>query len=72
MRPQRRRTRPRGTAAADADGGLARRPGLLLEWRHDTADGWTGLVVYVPAETGSGVCLVVQQWLPAAQLTARP
>jgi hypothetical protein len=56
---------------ADADGSLDRRPGLLLEWRHDGADGWSGLVAYVPKETASGARLV-QQWLPAVHLTARP
>lgn len=53
--------------AGAADGQGVKRPGLLLEWR-PAAVGWEGRVIYA-ACLRAGVWSLVEEWLPASQLT---
>ncbi len=49
-----------------ADGTLAKRAGLLLEWRRG-ADGWEGQVAYLCRRPGRG-WLVTLEWFPERAL----
>jgi len=49
------------------DGEGVKRPGLLVEWRHDELR-WEGRVIYA-AQLRPGVWVTVEEWLPAALLT---
>ena len=51
--------------AADRLG--VKRPGLLIEWRR--REGWEGRVVYA-ATLRPGEWQLVEEWLPASQLTS--
>lgn len=55
--------------ADPADRAGVKRPALLVEWRHTDADEWEGRVVYV-ARFRPGVWSVVEEWIPAALLSA--
>lgn len=54
--------------ADPADGTGTLRPGLLLEWRQATGDGWEGRVVY-PVRLRAGRWATVEEWVPAVLLT---
>ncbi|MEJ7833672.1 MAG: hypothetical protein WKF79_12210 [Nocardioides sp.] len=53
--------------AGAVDGHGVKRPGLLVEWRPASV-GWEGRVVYA-ACSRPGVWSLVEEWLPASQLT---
>lgn len=59
----------------EPDGTVRHAPGLLLEWRLGPGPKWHGLVAYVPVSDRGGCPTyphLVQRWLPASCLTARP
>jgi hypothetical protein len=49
----------------------AKRPGLLVEWRHTDADEWEGRVIYVAKLRAGNTWTVVEEWLSAVLLTER-
>ncbi len=55
----------------DAAGHPGRWPALLVEWRRG-ATGWEGRVIYVIPEPRSAGARVIERWLPADCLEARP
>jgi hypothetical protein len=56
---------------AEPDGGLARYPGLLVRWRRESG-GFSAWVVYLLPEPDTDDVRIVERWLPAELLTARP
>ena len=70
--PQATAAPPRGPDALRhcwVDHQHGRVPGLLIEWRR-TAAGWQGRVVHPVRDPSDGSWILVEEWLPAAALTA--